>query len=63
MTYVIARPGESFDALLLRFRRAMEAAGVLREYRARMRFTPNHERRREQLRRARRRARAATERD
>jgi ribosomal protein S21 len=35
-----------FEALLLRFRRGVEASGILREYRRRRRFIPNHERRR-----------------
>jgi ribosomal protein S21 len=49
-----------FEALLLRFRRGVEASGILREYRRRRRFIPNHERRRAKVQKAiRRRNRAA----
>lgn len=50
--YVVARPGEPFESLLLRFRRGMETAGVLREARRRRRFIPNHERRRAKVQKA-----------
>ena len=59
MTHVTARPGESFDGLLGRFRRAVQGGGVLAEYRRKQRFTPAHELRREKLRRARRRQQRA----
>jgi small subunit ribosomal protein S21 len=54
--YVIARPEEPFEELLRRFKRGVESAGIIREYRRRQRFVPAHERRREALRHARRRA-------
>ena len=47
---VIARPGEPFEALFLRFRRGMEAAGILRECRRRRRFIPHREPRRNAIR-------------
>lgn len=50
--FVIARPGEPFEALLLRFRRGVEAGGILREARRRLRFRPNHELRLEKVRKA-----------
>lgn len=59
---VIARPGEPFEALLFRFRRGVEASGILREARRRRDFIPTHERRREKVRAARRRRLRATKR-
>jgi ribosomal protein S21 len=44
--FVIAWPGESFEALYSRYRRAMQRAGILGEARRRRHFIPNHERRR-----------------
>jgi small subunit ribosomal protein S21 len=61
--FVTLRPGEPFEELFRRFKRGMEASGILREYRARQRFKPNHERRREKIRAAARRARKARGRD
>ena len=57
--FVVARPGEPFEELYRRFKRGMEASGILRECRRRRHFVPNHERRREKIRRALRRARKA----
>ena len=51
---VDARPGETFEELYRRFKRAMEAAGILRDYRRKQRFTPAHEERRDKLRAAQR---------
>ena len=56
MTFVTLRPDEAFPDMLRRFLRAFQASGILAEARARRHFTPNHERRRAKLRRARRRA-------
>src|SRR5256885_13401427 len=50
--YVIAREGEPFEELYRRFKRGMEASGILREYRRKQRFKPAHEERREQNRSA-----------
>jgi len=50
--FVTARPGEPFEELYRRFKRGMEASGLLREYRRKQRFTPNHELRREKIRKA-----------
>ena len=55
--YVTARPGEPFEELYRRFKRGMEGSGILREYRRKRRFTPNHELRREKIRKAARTAR------
>ena len=57
--HVTALPGEPFDALLRRFSRGVQESGVLREARARRFFMPNHELRRERIRRARRRQKRA----
>ena len=54
---VSARPGESFEELFRRFKRAVEAGGILREYRRKQRFTPAHEERRDKIRAALRRRR------
>jgi len=62
---VNARAGETFEELYRRFKRAIEASGILREYRRKQRFTPAHEERREKIRAAARkiaRARAKTRR-
>ena len=61
--YVIAREYESFEELYRRFKRGVEMSGVLREYRRKQRFVPNHERRRAKIQAARRRQRRATKRD
>ncbi len=50
--FVKAREGEPFEELYRRFKRGMEASGLLREYRRKQRFTPNHELRREKIRKA-----------
>ena len=58
--FVVARPGETFEELCRRFKIGMERAGILREYRRRRRFIPDHERRRLKVQKAlRRRNRAA----
>jgi len=57
--YVTLREGEPFEELYRRFKRGMEASGILREYRRKQRFTPAHEERRDKIRAAqRKRARA-----
>ena len=55
--YVKARDGEPFEELYRRFKRGIEGSGLLREYRRKQRFTPNHELRREKIRKAARTAR------
>ena len=50
--YVTARPGEPFEELYRRFKRGMEGSGILREYRRKQRFTPNHELRRQKIQKA-----------
>ncbi len=50
--YVTAREGEPFEELFRRFKRGIEGSGILREYRRKQRFTPNHELRREKIRKA-----------
>ena len=50
--YVTLREGEPFEELNRRFKRGMEASGILREYRRKQRFTPNHELRRQQIQKA-----------
>jgi ribosomal protein S21 len=57
--YVMAREGESFEELYRRFKRGMEASGVLREYRRKQRFKPAHEERRDKIRNAARKKRRA----
>ena len=52
---VSAREGESFEELYHRFKRAMEAGGILRDYRRMLRFKPAHEVRRDKIRAAQRR--------
>ena len=59
--YVNAREGEPFEELYRRFKRGIETSGLLREYRRKQRFMPNHELRRQKIQkanRARNRARA-----
>jgi ribosomal protein S21 len=58
---VNARPGEPFEELYRRFKRGMEASGILREYRHKQRFTPAHEQRRDKIRAAARKLRRARE--
>ena len=56
---VNARPGEPFEELYRRFKRAIEASGILREYRQKQRFKPAHEERRDKIRAAARKKRRA----
>ena len=57
--HVSARDGESFEELFRRFKRGMEASGILREYRRKQRFKPAHEVRRDKIRAAARKLRRA----
>jgi len=57
--YVTAREGESFEELYRRFKRGIEASGLLREYRRKQRFKPAHEERRDKIRAAQRKLRKA----
>ncbi len=50
--YVQAREGEPFEELYRRFKRGIEASGLLREYRRKQRFIPAHEQRRDKIRAA-----------
>jgi len=50
--HVRAREGEAFEELYRRFKRGMEASGILREYRKKQRFQPAHEVRRDKIRSA-----------
>ena len=59
--FVKAREGEPFEELYRRFKRGMEASGLLREYRRKQRFTPNHELRRLKVQGAARKLRKARE--
>jgi ribosomal protein S21 len=45
--YVVAREGETFEELTRRFKRGIEAAGILRNYGRKQRFRPAHEERRD----------------
>ena len=57
--YVTVREGEPFEELYRRFKRGVETSGLLREYRRKQRFVPNHEERRQKIKVAKRkRARA-----
>ena len=57
--YVNAREGEPFEELYRRFKRGVEASGILHDYRSKQRFKPAHEARRDKIRAAaRKRARA-----
>ena len=51
---VSLREGETFEELFRRFKRGIEASGVLREYRRKQRFKPAHEERRDKIRAAQR---------
>jgi ribosomal protein S21 len=53
--FVIARDHETFEELWRRFKRGMEASGILREYRQKQRFKAAHEVRRDKIRQANRR--------
>ena len=57
--FVQARAGEPFEELYRRFKRGIEASGLLREYRKKQRFIPEHERRRDKIRSAARKKRRA----
>ena len=57
--HVVAREGEAFEELFRRFKRGMEASGILREYRRKQRFKPAHEVRRDKIRAAARKLRRA----
>jgi ribosomal protein S21 len=57
--HVTAREGESFEELYRRFKRGVEDAGILREYRRKQRFIPAHEERRDKIRSAARKKRRA----
>ena len=46
------REGESFEELFRRFKRAVEAGGIIREFRRKQRFRPAHEERRDKIRAA-----------
>jgi small subunit ribosomal protein S21 len=55
--FVNVREGESFEELYRRFKRGLEASGLLREYRKKQYFKPAHEERRDKIRAAQRKAR------
>ena len=57
--HVAAREGESFEELFRRFKRGVEAAGILRDFRRKQRFKPAHEERRDKIRAAQRKRRRA----
>ena len=57
--HVAARVGESFEELFRRFKRGVEAAGILRDFRRKQRFKPAHEERRDKIRAAQRKRRRA----
>ena len=57
--FVNAREGESFEELYCRFKRGIETAGILREYRHKQRLKPAHEERRDKIRAAQRKRRRA----
>ncbi len=57
--HVTLREGEPFEELYRRFKRGMEASGILREYRRKQRFRPAHEERRDEIRAAARKRRRA----
>jgi ribosomal protein S21 len=57
--FVNAREGEAFEELYRRFKRGLEASGLLREYRKKQRFKPAHEERRDKIRAAARKKRRA----
>ena len=57
--HVSAREGETFEELFRRFKRGVEAAGILRDYRRKQRFKPAHEERRDKIRAAARKLRRA----
>ena len=50
--YATLCEGETFEELYRHWKRGMEASGILREYRRKQRFTPNHELRRQKIQKA-----------
>ena len=50
--FVKAREGAPFEELYRRFKRGIEAHGIIREYRSKQRFKPAHEVRRDKIRSA-----------
>ena len=60
--HVTLHEGESFEELYRRFKRGMEASGILREYRRKQRFGPNHELRQRKIQAAARKKRRASQR-
>jgi ribosomal protein S21 len=57
--FVKARESEPFEQRYRRFKRGIEASGLLREYRQKQRFKPAHEERRDKIRNAARKKRRA----
>ena len=60
---VLLREGETFDEMFRRFKRGVETSGLLREYKRKQRFKPNHEIRREKVQAALRRRRRSARQD
>ena len=60
--HVTAREDETFEQMYRRFKRGVETAGILREYRRKQRFVPAHEERRDKIRAARRKRKRAVQR-
>lgn len=60
---VLLREGETFEEMFRRFKRGVETAGILREYKKKQRFKPNHEIRREKVQAALRRRRRSAKQD
>lgn len=56
---VVLREGESFEALVKRFKAGVEREGILRDFKRKRRFKPAHEVRREKIQAAMRRRRRA----
>lgn len=54
--FVVARKGESFEELYRRFKRGIEASGLLHEYRWKQLLKPEHEELRDKIRAAHRKA-------
>ena len=52
--FVTALPGETFEELFKRFKRGVQASGIVRDHVRAQRFIPAHEERRAKLRNARR---------
>ena len=49
---VTLREGETFEELIRRFKRSVENAGIIRDYRRKQRFKSAHEQRRDKIRAA-----------